>query len=77
MKLKWKEAKELESIENDIMHAESEVVRIEAIFASPDFYEKRGEQTVQLTEDLAAAKACIERLYVRWHELEEIRSGKN
>jgi ATP-binding cassette subfamily F protein uup len=74
-KLKWKEVKELETIEHDIMHAESEVVRIEAIFASPDFYEKRGDQLVQLTEELADAKAFIERLYARWHELEEIKSG--
>jgi ATP-binding cassette subfamily F protein uup len=77
MKLKWKEAKELESIENDIMHAETEVTRIEAIFASPDFYEKRGDQTVPLTDELAAAKVLIERLYKRWHELEEIRSRTN
>lgn len=77
MKLKWKEAKELESIEHDIMHAESEIARIEAIFASPDFYEKRGDQTVQLTDELAAAKVLIERLYKRWHELEEIRSRTN
>jgi ATP-binding cassette subfamily F protein uup len=74
-KLRWKEAKELETIENDIMHAESEVARIEAIFASPDFYEKRGEQTVQLTAELAAAKVLVERLYARWHELEEIKAG--
>jgi ABC transport system ATP-binding/permease protein len=74
-KLKWKEAKELESIENDILNAESDVARIEAIFASPDFYEKRGEQTVQLTQELAAAKAEVERLYARWHELEELKAG--
>ena len=74
-RLKWKEAKELETIEHSIQHAESEIVRIEAIFASPDFYEKRGEQTVQLTQELDAAKALVERLYVRWHELEEIKAG--
>jgi ATP-binding cassette subfamily F protein uup len=75
-KLKWKETKELETIEKDIINAESEVARIEAIFASPDFYEKRGEQTVQLTAELAAAKVLVERLYARWHELEEIKVGK-
>jgi len=74
-RLKWKEAKELDTIEHTIVHAESEVARIEAIFASPDFYEKRGEQTVQLTQELDAAKALVERLYVRWHELEEIKEG--
>ena len=74
-KLKWKEAKELETIEHSIIQAESEVARIEAIFASPDFYEKRGEQTVQLTQELAAAKGEVERLYARWHELEELKAG--
>ena len=76
-KLKWKEAKELETIEQDILQAESEVVRIESIFASPDFYAKHGDQTVQLTAELAIAKDATERLYARWHELEELRSGKN
>ena len=74
-KLKWKDAKELEKIENDITQAESEAARIESIFASPDFYEKHGDQTVQLTEELAAAKVLIECLYARWHELEEIQTG--
>jgi ATP-binding cassette subfamily F protein uup len=74
-KMKWKEAKELETIEHSIIQAESEVARIEAIFASPDFYEKRGERTVQLSQELAAAKSEIERLYARWHELEELKAG--
>lgn len=73
--MKWKEAKELETIENDIANAESEVARIEAIFASPDFYEQDGDQTVSLTEELAAAKDLVERLYARWHKLEEIKAG--
>ena len=75
IKLKWKEAKELETIEHSIIQAESEVARIEAIFASPDFYEKRGEQTVRLTQELAAAKGEVDRLYARWHELEDIKAG--
>jgi ABC transport system ATP-binding/permease protein len=75
-KLKWKEIKELETIENNILQAESEVARIEAVFASPDFYAQHGEQSVQLTEELKAAKAFIERLYARWHDLEELKSGR-
>ncbi|MBI1805367.1 MAG: ATP-binding cassette domain-containing protein [Ignavibacteriae bacterium] len=74
-KLKWKEARELETIEQDILRAEAEVQRIEAIFSAQDFYEKHGDQTVQLTEDLAAAKEQVTRLYARWHELEELRAG--
>jgi ATP-binding cassette subfamily F protein uup len=76
-KLKWKESKELETIEQDILHAEAEIERIEKIFASPDFYEKYGDQTVSLTAELSAAKATVERRYTRWHELEELQSGKN
>jgi ATP-binding cassette subfamily F protein uup len=73
-KLKWKEAKELKTIEQDILNAEAEVERIEKIFTSPDFYEKHGDQTVSLTAELSAAKATVERLYTRWHELEELQS---
>lgn len=74
-RLKWKEAKELEAIEQDILRAEAEVERIESIFSADDFYEQHGEQIVKLTENLAAAKDQIERLYARWHELEELRAG--
>ena len=74
-KLKWKDAKELETIEPEILRAEAEVQRIEAIFSSENFYDKHGGQTVQLTRDLAAAKELVERLYTRWHELEELRGG--
>ena len=74
-KLTWKDAKELETIEAEIMSTESEVEHIEAVFSSPDFYEKRGEETARLTEQLAAARLKVDRLYARWNELEELRSG--
>jgi len=73
-KLKWKEAKELETIEDDIMQAEAVVEKIESLFSAPDFYAKNGEQTGRLTEELASAKAEVERLYARWHELEALRT---
>ena len=73
-KLKWKEAKELETIEQDILNGEAEVERIEKIFASPDFYEKHGDQTVSLMAELSTAKGTVERLYARWHELEKLQS---
>ena len=75
-KLKWKDEKELEKIEPEIHRAEAEVHRIEAIFSSQDFYEKHGGQIVQLTRELAAAKEKVERLYARWHELEELRAAE-
>ena len=73
-KLKWKEAKELETIEDDIMRAEAVVEKIESLFSAPDFYTQRGEQTARLREEFASAKAEVERLYARWHELEALRT---
>ncbi len=74
-KLTWKESKELETIEAEIHRVEGEVARLEGIFSGPDFYEKHGERTAELTAELAAARAEAERLFERWHELEEIRAG--
>jgi ATP-binding cassette subfamily F protein uup len=74
-KLTWKESKELDAIEAEILRAEGEVARIEAIFSRADFYETHGEQTAALTAELDAARASVDRLYARWHELEAIRAG--
>ena len=73
--LKWKEARELESIEREIVDAEAEVAHLEAIFSEPDFYQKRGGEVSRLTEELNAARANVDRLYTRWNELEEMKSG--
>ncbi len=70
-KLPWKEAKELETIEEDIMKAEAEAERIEALFASPDFYEKHFDNLDALTADLDKAKKTVVALYHRWDELEQ------
>ncbi|MCP5534917.1 MAG: ABC-F family ATP-binding cassette domain-containing protein [Akkermansiaceae bacterium] len=72
-KLKWAEAKELESIEDDILAAEENVARLEAIFEAPDFYEKHGDNWQALETELKEAKAKVPRLYTRWEELESIR----
>ena len=72
-KLTWKEAKELETIEEDILKAESEVERIEGIFSSPDFYERYAAQTTELTGQLELAKTRIHQLFERWDELEKTK----
>ncbi len=74
-KLKFKEKLELESIEEKIMNAESEVERIEKIFISPDFYEKYATQTNELNAELEKAKLEVKKLYDRWQELEQIKNG--
>ncbi len=70
-KLTWKEQKELEVIEQSIMTAENDVQRLEAIFSAPDYHEKYGTKTPELTRELTTAKNLVEQLYARWHELEE------
>ncbi len=74
-KLTWKEQKELEGIEEEIMKAEAEAERIEAIFVSPDFYEKYATKTKELNEELSLIKEKIQQLYSRWEELEAIKNG--
>ncbi len=74
-KLKWKEERELESMEDRILKAESEVARLQETFASPDFYEKHGHEWRELEAELASSRDTVARLYSRWEELERIRSN--
>jgi len=74
-KLSFKEARELEGMEAAIRAVETEIVRIESLFASPDFYRTHATQTNQLKADLESAKEELTRLFARWEELEAIRLG--
>ncbi len=69
-KLSYKDALELEQIEEKIIDAESEVDKIEKIFASADFYLKYAEQTNELNQQHEDAKSKVKQLYDRWDELE-------
>lgn len=69
-KLSYKDALELEQIEEKIINAESEVERIEKIFIAPDFYLKYAEQTNELNRQLKVANEKVKKLYERWEELE-------
>jgi len=73
-KLTWKEKKELELIEEEIIKAEEEVAKIESIFSSKDFYEKYASKTKELNAELSTAKELVSNLYNRWEELEKIIS---
>jgi ATP-binding cassette subfamily F protein uup len=74
--LSYKEEKELEGMEENILLAEEEVSSLEAIFADPDFYSKHGNNTAKLKEDLDAAKVKVEELYQRWEFLEQKKKGQ-
>ena len=74
-KLSYKEAAELEQIEEKILIAESFVSEIEDLFSSADFYEKYATQTNELNQKLETAKENVKKLYDRWEELERLKSG--
>jgi len=69
-KLSYKEARELEGMEEAILAADERVSEIEALFGDPDFFTKHGNRTAELQAKLDAARAESARLYARWEELE-------
>ena len=73
-KLKWKEERELEGMEATILAAEQEVVRLEQIFAEPDFYATHAANWQELEGDLRKARERVAKLYERWAELGAIAS---
>ena len=75
-KLKWKEERELEGIENKILGLEEEAEKIETLFNQADFYEKHADEATELTEKLNSLKGEVEQLYKRWEELEEIKNNQ-
>ena len=75
-KLKYKEERELETIEAVILAAEEKVAAMESMFAAPDFYAKHGTDWETLDKQLDSAKREVARLYARWEELERIKRGE-
>ena len=74
-KLSFKETRELEGMESEILKVEQEIGRIENLFAAPDFHKTHATQTNALMADLAAHKEKLNQLFARWEELEAIKSG--
>jgi len=74
-RLSFKESRELNGMEEVILGVEENIGKIEALFADPEFHRKNGQRTAALTGELACLKGDLTRLYERWEELEEIRSG--
>lgn len=72
-RLSWKEARELEGMEEAILALEKEIAAIEALFGEPDFYTKHGRESAALQSKLTSARAESARLYARWEELEAKR----
>lgn len=72
-KLSFKETRELEGMEAQIHAVDAEIMRIEGLFADPEFFRKQATQVNQLTGELEVAKEKLSQLYARWEELEAIR----
>jgi ATP-binding cassette subfamily F protein uup len=73
-KLKYKEEREWESMEANILAAENEVSDLEAIFAAPNFYAKPRTEIFDLETQLKTARDKVAHLYARWHELELLQN---
>jgi len=43
------------------------------MFADAEFHQKYGDQAVELSAEVEAARKDVEGLYTRWEELEAIR----
>jgi ATP-binding cassette subfamily F protein uup len=76
-KLKWKEERELEGMEAAILAAESEVARIEALFAAPDFYVTHAAELTKFELKLRVARDEVAHLYARWAVLGEVTTASD
>jgi len=74
-KLNWKEEREWESMEANILSAENEVSDLEATFGAPDFYAKPRSEIFELETQLKTARDKVAHLYARWQELELLQSA--
>ncbi|NNE91726.1 MAG: ABC-F family ATP-binding cassette domain-containing protein [Verrucomicrobiales bacterium] len=72
-KLKWKEERELEGIEEAILEAEESVAKLESQLNDPDFYKENAERAAEVSADLEKGREQVQQLYDRWEELESIR----
>ena len=69
-KLKWKEERELATIEEDILELEDKISLIEGKFADPDFFGKYSPDAENMNRELETLKIILETMYNRWEELE-------
>ncbi len=75
-KLSFKEARELETIEADILAAEEKVQSLDGTLNDPGFYINRSAEAPALMAELEAAKVEVTRLYARWEELAAIKAAQ-
>ena len=74
-KLKWKEERELESIEENILKIEEEIDKLQELFTKPDFYKENQDRVKDFQHKLGLAQTKRDELYQRWEELEYIKNS--
>ena len=74
-KLSFKELRELEGMEAQILEVESNVSRLEGLFVAPDFHKEHAPRARELIAELALAKETVACLYKRWEELEDLKTA--
>jgi ATP-binding cassette subfamily F protein uup len=74
-KLTFKEARELETIEDAIAAAEDRVTTLEATLSDPFVFKDRPTEVQKLIAELDAARAEVERLFARWQELDAVKQA--
>jgi ABC transport system ATP-binding/permease protein len=74
-KLSYREQQELAGIEERILHAEARKEQLAARLADPALYSRSPDEVARVSAEFREAETEIERLYARWAELEEVRSG--
>ncbi len=71
-KLTFKEARELDTIEDAIAAAEAKVKELETTLSDPAVFKDRAAEVPQLVAALDAGRDEVERLFARWQELDAI-----
>ena len=74
-KLKWKEERELETIEEKIAAIEAQVEELQALFLDPNFYKESGPKVKETQKKLEEIQSKRDQLYARWEELEAIKNA--
>lgn len=74
-KLSYAEQRELDGMEEAIALAEGRVSELETAFCDPELFSKRPKDVPALQAELDSAKEALEKLYIRWEELENKKSA--
>jgi len=59
-------------MEEAILAAEERVRALETTLSDPAIFKERGAEVPDLVAELERARAEVERLFARWHELEAL-----